>query len=122
MLSVRNELFAHAEPFMGDFISALLDTGCRQGELRSLQFSQVRLKENVFLLTADKTKTRKARAVPITARLRAVLQRRQSGPDGQTLGPGCYTAPQVAPRPRAAGAAPPGGRRRCLIASVLFTW
>jgi len=82
MLSVRNELFAHAEPFMGDFISALLDTGCRQGELRSLQFSQVRLKENVFLLTADKTKTRKARAVPITARLREVLQRRQT--DRQT--------------------------------------
>src|SRR5450759_150207 len=33
---------------------------------------------------------REARAVSITARLREVLQRRQTGPDGQTLGPGCY--------------------------------
>jgi integrase len=52
---------------MGDFISALLDTGYRQGELRSLQFSHVRWKENVFLLTADKTKTRKALAIASTA-------------------------------------------------------
>jgi integrase len=86
----EQRLLAHAEPFMRDFIVALLETGCRQGELRSLQFSQVRWNENVLLLPADKTKTRKARVVPITAKLREVLERRQKGPDGQTLGPGCY--------------------------------
>jgi integrase len=86
----EHRLLAHAEPFMHDFIIALLETGCRQGELRSLQFSQVRWNENVLLLPADKTKTRKARVVPITAKLREVLERRQKGPDGQTLGPGCY--------------------------------
>jgi integrase len=86
----EQRLLAHAEPLMRDVIVALLETGCRQGELRSLQFSQVRWTENVFLLPADKTKTRRARVVPITAKLREVLERRQIGPDGQTLGPGCY--------------------------------
>jgi integrase len=86
----EQRLLAQAEPFLRDVIVALLETGCRQGELRSLQFSQVRWTENVLLLPADKTKTRKARVVPITAKLREVLERRQIGPDGQTLGPGCY--------------------------------
>jgi integrase len=96
----EQRLLAHAEPFMRDFIIALLETGCRQGELRSLQWSQVRWTENVFLLPADKTKTRKARVVPLTATLRAILERRQKGPDGQTLGPGCYVFGNAVGEPR----------------------
>jgi integrase len=41
-------------------------------------------------LVAAKTKTRRARTIPATERLRKILVRRQRGPDGEALGPGCY--------------------------------
>ncbi len=75
---------------MKDLIIAALETGCRRGELLSMQFSQVHWKQDVIILPAEKTKTRRARSIPITKQLREVLERRQKGPDGRTLGPGCY--------------------------------
>ena len=86
----EDRLLAVATGLIRDLLIALLETGCRRGELLSLQFSQIRWNENVLMLPADKTKTRRARVIPITATLRGVLERRQKGPDGQTLGPGCY--------------------------------
>jgi integrase len=64
-------------------IIAALETGSRLGELLSLQWHQVHGNDNVLLLPASKTKTAVARDVPMTTRLKAVLEMRRHGPDGQ---------------------------------------
>jgi integrase len=69
-----------------DLIIAALESGCRKGELLSLQWSQVKDKDGVahyIDLPADKTKTNEPRKVPITSRLRAILDFRRIGPDGE---------------------------------------
>src|SRR6185295_4328251 len=58
-------------------VEAAIETGCRRGELLSLQWHQVELEPRPELwLPAGKTKTGKARRVPISTRLRPVLQMR----------------------------------------------
>ena len=64
-------------------IVAALETGMRRGELLSMQWSQVRWAENLILLPEDRTKTHRARVVPISTRLKAVLEMRQDAPDGK---------------------------------------
>lgn len=66
-------------------IEAALETGCRRGELLSLQWANVRLDgaRPAIVLVAQKTKTRTQREVPISARLRAVLEHRRHGADGE---------------------------------------
>ena len=76
-------LLGAASPWLRDLVTAALETGCRRGELLSLQWSQVRWQENTLLLPADKTKTGEARAVPMTARLKEVLNGRRHDRDGQ---------------------------------------
>ena len=73
-----------------DLIVAALETGCRRGELLSLQWNQVKEQMRFIDLPADKTKTADPRLVPITAKLRAVLEYRKIGPDGKELGPDAY--------------------------------
>jgi integrase len=41
-------------------------------------------------LPADKTKTNEPRVVPVTARLRSILEARRVGPDGREQGPDAY--------------------------------
>ncbi len=58
-------------------VEAALETGCRKGELLSLQWSQVNLGPRPELwLPADKTKTGKGRRVPISSRLKVILEMR----------------------------------------------
>jgi integrase len=58
-------------------VEAALETGCRKGELLSLQWSQVELGARPELwLPADKTKTGKGRRVPISSRLKVILEMR----------------------------------------------
>jgi integrase len=73
-------------------IEAALETGCRRGELLTLQWSQVRLDgpRPALVLTAAKTKTKTLREVPISARLRAVLDMRRNGADGKPHSPTAY--------------------------------
>ena len=73
-----------------DLIVAALETGCRRGELLSLQWKQVKEEMRYLDLPADKTKTNEPRLVPITARLRAVLEYRRVGPDGKEHGPDAH--------------------------------
>ena len=54
-------------------IIAAIDTGCRQGELRRLRWSDVDLQANTLRVTSYKGKTVNKRVVPITDRLRAAL-------------------------------------------------
>lgn len=64
-------LLKHAGPHLRALIVAALSTGCRLGELLSLQWSQVRVDERGqprwLFLPASKTKSAQARAVPIGA-------------------------------------------------------
>src|SRR5690242_541138 len=54
-------------------IIAAIDTGCRQGELRRLRWSNVDFQANTLRVTSYKGKTVNRRLVPITDRLRAAL-------------------------------------------------
>jgi integrase len=73
-------------------IEAALETGCRRGELLTLQWSQVRLDgpRPALVLTAAKTKTKTLREVPISTRLRAILEMRRDGADGQPHAPTAF--------------------------------
>src|SRR6185369_142797 len=77
----EGRLLAAASPHLQALIIAALETGCRVGELLSLQWHQVRWDDNVLLLPAHKTKTATARDVPMTTRLLAVLNMRRHAPD-----------------------------------------
>lgn len=68
---------------MKDFFIALLETGCRPGELRTRQWSEVRGDD--FVVLAHNAKDRDEREIPIEPRLAAVLAQRRTGPDGQDL-------------------------------------
>jgi len=61
-------------PYLADFITIALHTGCRSGELFSMTWAQVDLKQNLLLL--ERTKTNKRRGVPINnAARKAFLSR-----------------------------------------------
>jgi integrase len=76
-------LLAAASPHLQALIVAALESGCRVGELLSLQWHQVHWDDNVLLLPAHKTKTSTARDVPMTTRLCAILEMRRLAPDGR---------------------------------------
>jgi integrase len=86
----ETRLLAKATAHLHSLIIAALETGCRLGELLTLQWHQVRWDDNVLLLLAHKTKTSVARDVPMTARLRAVLEMRRQAPDGKEHPPTVY--------------------------------
>lgn len=87
-------LLKHAGPHLRALIVAALSTGCRLGELLSLQWSQIRGDEKGqarwIELTAAKTKTAETRVIPVSTTLRAVLEMRRHGPDGKELSPVAY--------------------------------
>ncbi len=84
-------LFAGCHPHLRALVEAALETGCRKGELLSLQWWQVRCTPKAELfLPAAKTKTKMDRTVPISTRLRSLLEMRRHGPDGQELPPDAY--------------------------------
>jgi integrase len=68
-------------------VVAALETGCRLGELLSLQWDQVR---GDLFLPAGKTKAKKPRRVPISTVLRAILDARRADPAGDPLPPSAY--------------------------------
>jgi integrase len=55
-------------------IIAALDTGCRLGELRKLQWSDIDLTERLITIQAFNTKTARSREVSITTRLALALE------------------------------------------------
>jgi integrase len=74
---------AKSDDLIRDVFTALVETSCRPGELRTLQWSEVRKDEIVLL--ASKTKDREERRVPIMPVLAAILDRRRLAPDGTKL-------------------------------------
>lgn len=81
----EERLLKVADPYLRDLLIGLLDTGCRKGELLNLRWKDVRLQDGIIVLQAEATKTNTARAVPISTRLKAVLEMRRTGPDGKDL-------------------------------------
>lgn len=86
-------LFIQPPPRLRPIVEALLETGCRVGELLSLQWSQVKdlAGANPRLdLPASKTKTKRDRVLPISARLKAILEMRRHDPAGEPHGHQAY--------------------------------
>jgi integrase len=74
-------------------VEAALETGCRTGELLSMQWYQIRALDGTrpeVVLPAAKTKTARDRVVPISTRLKALLDMRRNDPAGEPHGPQDY--------------------------------
>jgi integrase len=86
---------------LADVITGALETGCRRGELLSLQWAHVRFapRAEIFLVAAH-TKTKRDRRIPMSTLLRAVLERRRLDPAGQVLPPDAYVFGDEIGRPR----------------------
>lgn len=91
-------LLDHAGPHLQALIIAALSTGCRVGELLTLQWRDVEhvtgprgeLTPHRIVLPAEKTKTYETREIPVTQRFAAVLAMRRTAPDGKELEPEAF--------------------------------
>jgi len=81
--SEEERLIAAANPHLAALVTAALETGCRVGELLSLQWWQVRFDLNEIHLPAKKTKALRRRDLPMSQRLKALLEMRRTDSDGQ---------------------------------------
>ncbi len=90
----EKRLLAHAAPHTQARIIAALEAGCRRGELLLLRWRDIVLDAKGVMQTislrAENTKTDTARRLPISPRLRAVLEMRRTGPEGGPLGPDAF--------------------------------
>ena len=62
----------------------------RQGELLGLQWKDVSFERNVITLPAKKTKAKRDRKIPISSRLRMILEMRRIDPAGDLHEPACF--------------------------------
>ena len=95
-------LLAASAPHLHACVVAAIETGMRRGEILSLQWKQVEglvvaddktmaWQSRVCLfLPHEKTKTKRDRWIPISTRLRAVLEMRRLDPAGDPHGPDAY--------------------------------
>ena len=94
-------LLAVCAPSLRAIVDAALETGMRRGELLSLQWTQVEgvtvngstmtwAPKAELVLPALKTKTKRDRRIPISSRLKAVLEMRRLDPAGQPMLPNAY--------------------------------
>ena len=79
-----------ATPGLYRLVVAALENGCRQGELLSLRWKHIDLERNEFTVTAENAKSRTTRHIPISRRLRAVLEMARHDPAGHPHGPDAY--------------------------------
>jgi integrase len=80
-------------PRLRAIVEAAIETGCRRGELLSLQWWQVKDFDGdrpYVYLPAAKTKTKRDRVVPVSSRLKAILEMRRKDPAGNDLQPDAY--------------------------------
>ena len=87
-------LMAVATPHLRGVLIAALSTGCRLGELLSLQWRDVQSdaagRARALVLRAGTTKTGTLRVVPVGQRLAAVLEMLRTDPEGEALPPDAY--------------------------------
>lgn len=67
-VDAERKLFQAAPPHVRGVIIAMLETCCRPGEILSLQWQDVDLEARELIIRAGKTKTRRARRLPISSR------------------------------------------------------
>jgi integrase len=84
------KLFTAASPHLQALIVGAIETACRIGELLSLTWHQVRFDLNEIHFRAEDTKARRKRQLPMSQRLRALLEMRRLDPDGQPWPPTAY--------------------------------
>ena len=80
-------------PRLRPIVEAAIETGCPLGELLSLQWGQVKDLDGArphLYLPAAKTKTKRDRVVPISSRLKAILEMRRQDPAGKDMPPEAY--------------------------------
>jgi integrase len=80
-------------PRLRPIIEAAIETGCRCGELLSLQWWQVKDLDGdraYLFLPAAKTKTKRNRIVPVSTRLKTILEMRRQDPAGNALPEDAY--------------------------------
>lgn len=80
-------LLAVAGPRLQRVILAALETGCRLGELLSLQWGDVSLARRELLIRAEHAKDDEDRVLPVSARLAAVLEMGRTDPAGEDFKP-----------------------------------
>jgi len=78
----ERRLLAVAAPSLQRLIIAALETGCRLGELQGLKWGDVDLGRGEFTVRGASNKTGASRTLPISPRLRAVLELLRIGPMG----------------------------------------
>jgi integrase len=78
----ERQLLAHASPWLQRLIIAAIETGCRRGELLSLQWRDVSFPRAELTIRAENGKTDEARVIPISSRFRAVLDMIKLDPKG----------------------------------------
>jgi integrase len=83
----EQKLLQAANPHLQAMIIAALESCCREGELLSLRWSDVSLVRNEMILRAENTKDREDRIIPLSSRLRKVLEVRCTDPDGNPFPP-----------------------------------
>lgn len=86
----ERKLFGAANPHLRGVLTAMLETCCRPGEILSLQWQDVDLAAREITIRAEKAKTRRARRLPISSRLLAVLEMRRHDPSGHPFPPESY--------------------------------
>jgi integrase len=78
------KLLATCGSHLRALVEAALETGCRKGELLSLQWWQVQSEPRAQIyLPATKTKTHADRWIPISSRLKLILDMRRCDPEGK---------------------------------------
>lgn len=100
-LDEETKLLAACGPHLRAVVECALETGMRRGEILSLQWKQV---EGLTIETSKviwapraevvlpwtKTKTRRDRRIPISGRLKGVLEMRRFDPAGEAMAAGAY--------------------------------
>jgi integrase len=75
-------LLGAAGPHLQRVVIAALESCCRVGELLQLQWRDLSLGRGEIHLRPEKTKTRMDRIIPISTRLRSVLEMARNDPAG----------------------------------------
>ena len=82
----EQRILSYSSPRLYRLVVAAVETGCRQGELLSLQWRDVDLAGREIRIQASNAKDDEHRHIPISARLLAVLEMAQHGPAGHRFG------------------------------------
>lgn len=97
----EQQILDQCSPYLRAVIVAAIDTGMRHGEILSLQWTQVEgmqidgtaitwAPKATLFLPALKTKTKTDRRIPISSRLKAILEMRRIDPAGQPMPADAY--------------------------------